>query len=254
MYRYDNGRMVRVPIDGMPSAGGGDAGRSVEIPAVGPRRDAVRPPAPGDTMFRGMGLQTAPRPQSPAPSLRPPEPRGPFGKAPAEESGLPSTDGGRIAYGFLTRMESANPILDDLERQGIAAPSWVARAKGALPFVGAQLKNNELTEMEQEYWVNAQDWVRAKLRKESGAVIGEQEMADEVATYFPMPGDKPPTIERKRQLRKIATAGMAASAGQIRDVGTLESDFPGKRAEITQARQEGYTDDQIRSFLSGGRP
>jgi hypothetical protein len=58
-----------------------------------------------------------------------------------------------------------------------------------------------------------QAWARAKLRKESGAVIGEKEAADEIKTYFPQPGDSPERIEQKRILRKDATEGIIYGAG-----------------------------------------
>ena len=57
------------------------------------------------------------------------------------------------------------------------------------------------------------DWIRAKLRKESGAVIGAEEMEDERATYFPAPGDGPETIAIKKRARDEATKGMVAESG-----------------------------------------
>jgi hypothetical protein len=38
---------------------------------------------------------------------------------------------------------------------------------------------------QQKYKQAADNWIRANLRKESGAVIGADEMAAEYATYFP---------------------------------------------------------------------
>ena len=66
---------------------------------------------------------------------------------------------------------------------------------------------------EQQYLNAAQNWIRANLRKESGAVIGEQEMKDEYATYFPTPGDSKEVIERKRQARLETEKGMIAQTG-----------------------------------------
>jgi hypothetical protein len=57
------------------------------------------------------------------------------------------------------------------------------------------------------------DWVRAKLRKESGAAIGKDEMENEILTYFPQIGDDPGTIEQKRLARLEATNGLIQSSG-----------------------------------------
>jgi hypothetical protein len=65
----------------------------------------------------------------------------------------------------------------------------------------------------QKYEQAAQDWVRAKLRKESGAVIGEQEARNEYATYFPMVGDTPEKIAQKAEARRVATLAMKKAAG-----------------------------------------
>jgi hypothetical protein len=58
------------------------------------------------------------------------------------------------------------------------------------------------------------NWVRANLRKESGAVIGEQEAAAEYANYFPMPFDSPEVIKQKRETRKRVEEAMKATAGE----------------------------------------
>lgn len=57
------------------------------------------------------------------------------------------------------------------------------------------------------------DWVRAKLRKESGAAIGKDEMENEILTYFPQIGDDADTIEQKRLARVQATDSLVQSAG-----------------------------------------
>lgn len=69
------------------------------------------------------------------------------------------------------------------------------------------------TDEQKDYRTMAEEWVRAKLRKESGAVIGAQEMADEYANYFPTPEDSASTIELKRQKRLNATKNMVKESG-----------------------------------------
>ena len=60
----------------------------------------------------------------------------------------------------------------------------------------------------------AENWVRANLRKESGAVIGEEEMAAEVANYFPTAFDPPAVVAQKAEFRKAAEDAMALAAGK----------------------------------------
>lgn len=67
---------------------------------------------------------------------------------------------------------------------------------------------------QQRYKQAADDWIRAKLRKESGAVIGADEMAAEYNTYFPQPADSPELIAQKAQARRQAEAQIMQSAGR----------------------------------------
>ena len=59
--------------------------------------------------------------------------------------------------------------------------------------------------------------MRAKLRKESGAVIGDDEMEREIRTYFPQPGDKPEVLKAKAGSRSIAEAAMRKAGGRAID-------------------------------------
>jgi hypothetical protein len=75
-----------------------------------------------------------------------------------------------------------------------------------IPIVG----NYMVDPNAQVYRQAQEDWVRAKLRKESGAVIADEEMAKEIETYFPQPGDSQETIEAKGRARKIAIDSLIA--------------------------------------------
>jgi hypothetical protein len=84
------------------------------------------------------------------------------------------------------------------------------RAGPVSRFVG----NSIMSEGGQLYRQAQEDWVRSKLRRESGAVIGEDEMAREIQVYFPQPGDTPAVIEQKRQARAVAVTAMRQAAGR----------------------------------------
>jgi len=127
-------------------------------------------------------------------------------------SAKPPTEGQLTASGFYDRMVNSQQIIEPLEQAG-QYPMYGAAVAGAVPFVGDITKRLVMSPDQQKYQQAADDWIRAKLRKESGAVIGEDEMRQEYETYFPQPGDSKEVIEQKRKAREIATKAMATSAG-----------------------------------------
>lgn len=122
------------------------------------------------------------------------------------------TEGERNAGGYATRMIEATKLLDQFEKSG--RPTYGTQVAGSVPLVGQATQRAVMNADQQRYRQAAEDWVRAKLRKESGAVIGKDEMDAEIATYFPMPGDLPQTVEQKRQARVVATQAMVGAAGR----------------------------------------
>jgi hypothetical protein len=64
----------------------------------------------------------------------------------------------------------------------------------------------------QAYRQAAMQWVRAKLRKESGAAISSSEFEGEFQTFFPQYGDSPEVIQQKNAAREQATLGMKAES------------------------------------------
>ena len=123
----------------------------------------------------------------------------------------PSIDESKNA-GFYLRMRGVGKSLDDFEKTG--APTVMTSMASSLPFVGGYAQRKSMTEDQQQYYTAAMAWIRAKLRKESGAVIGDDEAKSEWATYFPMPGDTKANIEQKKQLRKLAEDEMRLSSGR----------------------------------------
>jgi hypothetical protein len=122
-----------------------------------------------------------------------------------KEARTPPTESQANAANFATRMVKADQeILTPLEMAGVSTADTEQQLKKSVPGVGNFLTSNEF----QSYNQAAEDWVRAKLRKESGAVIGEEEMNREITTYFPVPGDSPQVIEQKRLARQTAVEGV----------------------------------------------
>lgn len=133
------------------------------------------------------------------------------GMAPGSE-GKDPTEAQAGAASYAERMVAASAILNRFEKTGHV--NAAQRAMGALPKVGDAAQGYTLSPEQQAYKQAQRTWVRAKLRKESGATIGDQEMADEIATYFPEPQDGPELREQKRVARQVAEQGMIRQAGR----------------------------------------
>lgn len=116
------------------------------------------------------------------------------------------------AAGFLLRMQDATKLLDTYEEKG--KPSVVTSSVSGVPFVGGVLERGAQTPEQQQYKNAALAWIRAKLRKESGAAIGADEAAQEYQNYFPVINDTKEVIEQKRRLRQSAMDEMRISSGK----------------------------------------
>lgn len=130
-----------------------------------------------------------------------------------EQKRLEGTEGQKLAAGFADRMVASEAIIEQLPPQ--ALPTEFTSLAGAVPFAGTYLQRKAMTPEQQKYKQAADNWIRANLRKESGAVIGADEMAAEYETYFPQPGDSPDVIRQKAEARKITTNAMIKNAGPV---------------------------------------
>lgn len=130
-----------------------------------------------------------------------------------EEKKMEGTESQKAAAGFAERMVNSEGIVSQLPQQ--ALPTTGTSIAASVPFVGGYLERQVMSGEQQKFKQAASDWIRAKLRKESGAAIGEQEMEQEYETYFPMPGDGPEVIAQKAEARKIATQAMIKNAGPV---------------------------------------
>lgn len=135
--------------------------------------------------------------------------------APAPASGVvvkpppPLTEAQGNATMYLQRMQAAEKRLAETEATGYKPGGTYDAIAGSIPLAG----NFLMSERGQNYKQAQEDWVRAKLRKESGAVIAKEEMAAEIKAYFPQPGDSASTIARKAEARRTAMDALGASAG-----------------------------------------
>jgi len=130
---------------------------------------------------------------------------GPDGKPVKSAAGANKpTEGQMGASGFATRMEAAESIFSQIPAAQV--PRFGMSGQSSIL---SYFRSPEGQMAKQA----ADDWIRSKLRKESGAVIGEEEMMAEYKTYFPMPGDSAQVVAQKAQARQRATEAMKRNAG-----------------------------------------
>lgn len=136
-----------------------------------------------------------------------------YAPPPTARDAKPPGEGERNAAGYYSRMDSAGRELDALVSAGYDPTNMRDRyTAGQGPML-----NWAASGKGQNYRQQQEDWVRAKLRKESGAVIGDEEMAREISTYFPEVGDKPDVLKAKERSRRIAEEAMRKAGGRAID-------------------------------------
>jgi hypothetical protein len=134
-------------------------------------------------------------------------------RAEREAKRAEGSDTQRLSSGFAARMETAESIINQLEATQTGLPTTTTSIAASIPFVGGYAQRKVMSPDQQRYKQAADNWIRANLRKESGAVIGADEMQSEYETYFPMPGDSPEVIAQKAAARKVTTDSMRKNAG-----------------------------------------
>lgn len=130
----------------------------------------------------------------------------------------PLTEAQANTSGYLQRMVASEALMKPLEadsgKPGFRESILQRMGQGGEMAANAlpQIMGGRSTER-QQYRQAQEDWVRAKLRKESGAVIADSEMAREITTYFPQVGDSPEVIAQKARARKVAMDALKPGAG-----------------------------------------
>ena len=110
--------------------------------------------------------------------------------------------------GFLLRTQEANEVLNQFEGQGTR---FGQQMLGSVPLgAGNYMRDEDFQRFDQA----RRDFVNAILRRESGAVISEQEFDNADKQYFPVPGDGPEVIAQKRRNRETAIEGLRLGAGE----------------------------------------
>jgi hypothetical protein len=139
-------------------------------------------------------------------------------------NGEPITKSGKAtkdetdAAGFASRMIAANSITSKLATGNV--PKTVEAISSVIPLIGKSIPEiiptgiGGLSNERRQYLQAANNFIRANLRKESGAAIGADEWTAEFINYFPQYNDDAQTIKQKEVFRNILTQNMKTSAGK----------------------------------------
>lgn len=119
---------------------------------------------------------------------------------------LTPSEGQSNAALFANRMAESNPLIEKYSQAGMDPEQAV---KGRIPLVGNFLVSKDYQSFDQA----RRDFINATLRRESGAVISEEEFANANRQYFPQPGDSEQVLAQKAINRENALMGIERAAG-----------------------------------------
>jgi hypothetical protein len=123
------------------------------------------------------------------------------------------SDNSRQTASYAYRMNGANDTMNNLAAQGIVKPTaqiLISEQNGVARLIARNPKDAQFAQA-------AQEWIMAKLRKESGAAIGAQELQNDLHTYFPEPGDSDALVHQKAASRRRTMVGMINQAKDAYD-------------------------------------
>lgn len=108
--------------------------------------------------------------------------------------------------GYAKRLEQAEQVFDELEKEGYKRGDTFDAAKNKIlpgAFQDDGYKRNEQAE---------RNFVNSVLRRESGAAISSSEFESAEKQYFPRPGDSPALLAQKRANRQQVMSSFRAEA------------------------------------------
>ena len=149
----------------------------------------------------------------------------------------------------FAQMSLATPTFKTLESK----PELMKKLSG---FSGVLAKNFRSTaDPDERLYLQAADiWIRAKLRKESGAVIGDDEMTKEYAAFFPQLNDTPEMLAEKARQREVLTRQMGINAGEIKETKQDKEQIPEAQKEFDFSNAVTITTQKEFDALPSGTP
>jgi hypothetical protein len=121
----------------------------------------------------------------------------------AQANGVKITDAQRTASGYAVRAEDASTVID---RVGSDFTGVSSRLAGLVPQ-GAKSDARQVFDQAKRNFINA------VLRRESGAVISDEEFANADLQYFPQPGDDEAVLKQKSENRNASVKALSLAGG-----------------------------------------
>jgi len=118
------------------------------------------------------------------------------------------TEGQANALGYASRLSLNEKTLNE-----IAVKGYKPGGLFELGFTPERLQSED----RKVYKAAKSNWIAAKLRPESGAVISDKDYADADFQYFPQPGDTAKVLKQKAELRKEVFLAERLKIGRFAD-------------------------------------
>jgi len=128
--------------------------------------------------------------------------------APKMVEGKDLTEGQSASLGYASRLSLNEKTLNEVASRGYK-PGGLFE----FGFTPERLKSED----RKVYEAAKNNWIAAKLRKESGAAIGEKEYVSADLQYFPQPGDSDKVLKQKAELRRNVFLSERAGIGRFAD-------------------------------------
>jgi hypothetical protein len=175
----------------------------------------------------------------------------PIPGGPADPAQKPLTDDQSKAVGFASRLRDADARLSSQEVQNALQSGYDNTVAGIPLGIGNSLVTNEYQIGDQA----RRDFLNSQLRRESGAVIGNQEFLSGAKQYFPEYGDKPDVLLNKAASRKQAIYNMLVSAGPkyAQEAAKAKKEYEDTLASINKARKAAAPGAVIKYDAAGNR-
>lgn len=142
------------------------------------------------------------------------------------------------SFGFGTRMDNSDKTLQNIDKKFMESGTTWEYLTPRGDYVPNWLKWTE----QQQYEQAQRDFINAKLRQESGAVISPSEFDNARKQYFPQPWDTNETILQKQKNRELVILEMFRNAGKTEKWEEIQGVYKNIRSNRTQwTTQEEYS-------------
>ena len=172
----------------------------------------------------------------------------------------PSLGAEKNALNYFNRMleaeRNARAVEDDVS-------AWDTAMSGNIPLMPEFAENLLKSDKGQKYTQAQRMFTEARLRKESGAAIPENEFANDRRMNFKAVGDKAETLAQKRKARLTTMRGIGQTAGRAlqeyygddASLDTLLKEFEAQGGEsgMKPIRQRNARTGQVRVSMDGGK-